>query len=85
MTTLRRSGRSSDYLLGALLVADFQVMELRDVGKLVAGNAHRRAGLSQGGGELVRLLLASVRGIEGQIHLDREGIGIPALPFDNAR
>ena len=41
--------------LGALVVADFQMLEVRKVGKLLAGNAHRRAGLSQGGDELVGL------------------------------
>jgi transposase len=38
----------------------FQVLELREVGKLLAGNAHRRAPLSQGGNELVGLLLARI-------------------------
>lgn len=49
-------------MLGALVVADLQVLEFWDVGKPLGGNAHRRAGLLQGGGELLRLLLASVRG-----------------------
>jgi hypothetical protein len=48
----RARNRSSDHLLGALFVADFQVLELREVGKFLAGNAHRRAGLSEGGDEL---------------------------------
>src|ERR1700722_1857051 len=47
VATLRRPSRSSDDLLGAFFVADFQVLELGEVGKFLAGNAHRRAGLLQ--------------------------------------
>ena len=51
-------------LLSALFVADFQVLELREVGKLLVGNAHRRASLLQGGDELVGLLLARIGDVE---------------------
>ena len=77
------AGHRTD-LLGALFVADFQVLELREVGKLLAGNAHWRAGLSQGGDELVGLLLARIDGVETHERLDRD-LGIFLLPFRNGR
>src|ERR1700675_2018121 len=80
----RARNRSSDYLLGALFVADFQVLEFREIGKLRAGNAHRRAGLLQGGDELVGLLLARKGGVETHVRLDRD-LRIFLLPFRNGR
>jgi hypothetical protein len=81
---LRARNRSSDRFLGALFVADFQVLEFREVGKLLVGNAHRLAGLSQGADELVGLLLARKGDVETHERLDRD-LGIFLLQFRDGR
>ncbi len=76
--------RSPDGLFGAFFVADFQAFEVRNLAELRLRNAHRGAGLLQGGDELVGLLVARIGGVETNIRLDRD-LGISLFPFRDGR